>query len=110
MRIKTLAIVMISAMSLFTAFYWITDPARREAAYQTQIKELLAYGAEVFKPADPQFPDRAGCASCHGIDGTGGQVGTTGRLAPNLLGPAAGSRATCRGLRAILPRTAQNDS
>ncbi len=84
MRIKTLAIVLISAMSLFTAFYWVTDPARREAAYQTQIKELVAYGAEVFKPADPQFPDRAGCASCHGIDGTGGQVGTTGRLAPNL--------------------------
>lgn len=84
MRIKTLAVVLISAMSLFTAFYWITDPARRESAYQTQIKELLAYGAEVFKPADPQFPDQAGCASCHGIDGTGGQVGTTGRLAPNL--------------------------
>jgi cytochrome c553 len=84
MRIKTLAVVLISAMSLFTAFYWITDPARREAAYQTQIKELLAYGAEVFMPADPQFPDHAGCASCHGIDGTGGQVGTTGRLAPNL--------------------------
>jgi mono/diheme cytochrome c family protein len=84
MRIKMLGIVLMSAMSLFTAFYWITDPARRETAYQTQIKELLAYGEEIFKPADPQFPDRAGCASCHGVDGTGGQVGTTGRLAPNL--------------------------
>ena len=84
MRIKLLGIVLMSAMSLFTAFYWITDSARREAAYQTQIKELLAYGEEIFKPADPQFPDRAGCASCHGVDGTGGQVGTTGRLAPNL--------------------------
>lgn len=84
MRIKTVAIVLISAMALFTAFYWITDPARREAAYQTQIKELVVYGAEIFKPADPQFPNRAGCASCHGVDGTGGQVGNTGRLAPNL--------------------------
>ncbi len=84
MRIKTVAIVLISAMSLFTAFYWLTDPARREAAYQTQIKELLTYGEEVFKPADAQFPDRAGCAGCHGIDGTGGQVGNTGRQAPNL--------------------------
>lgn len=84
MRIKTVAIVLVSAMALFTAFYWITDPARREAAYQTQIKELVAYGAEIFKPADPQFPNRAGCASCHGVDGTGGQVGNTGRLAPNL--------------------------
>lgn len=84
MRIKTVAIVLISAMSLFTAFYWLTDSARREAAFQTQIKELLAYGEEIFKPADIQFPERAGCADCHGVDGTGGQVGKTGRLAPNL--------------------------
>ena len=84
MRIKTLGIVLISALSLFTAFYWLTDPARREDAFDTQIEELLAYGEEVFKPADPEFPDRAGCASCHGLDGTGGQVGNTGRQAPNL--------------------------
>lgn len=84
MRIKMLGIVLMSAMSLFTAFYWLTDTARRETAYQTQIKELLVYGEEIFKPADPQFPDRAGCASCHGVDGTGGEVGKTGRMAPNL--------------------------
>jgi mono/diheme cytochrome c family protein len=84
MRIKTVAIVLISAMALFTAFYWLTDAARRQAAYDSQFEELLAYGEEVFKPADTAFPDRAGCASCHGIDGTGGQVGTTGRRAPNL--------------------------
>ena len=84
MRIKTLGIVLISALSLFTAFYWLTDSARREDAYQTQNDELLAYGEEVFKPDDPAFPDRAGCAGCHGIDGTGGEVRNTGRLAPNL--------------------------
>jgi mono/diheme cytochrome c family protein len=84
MRIKTLGIVLITALSLFTAFYWLTDLARREDAFDTQVEELLAYGEEVFKPDDPEFPDRAGCANCHGIDGTGGQVGTTGRQAPNL--------------------------
>jgi mono/diheme cytochrome c family protein len=84
MRIKTLGIVIISALSLFTAFYWLTDSARREDAYKTQNEELLAYGEEVFKPDDPAFPDRAGCASCHGIDGTGGKVRNTERLAPNL--------------------------
>ena len=84
MRIKTLGIVIITALSLFTAFYWITDPARREDAYKTQNADLVAYGMEVFKLADPQFPDRAGCAGCHGVDGTGGEVGKTGRLAPNL--------------------------
>ena len=81
MRIKTLGIVLISALSLFTAFYWLTDRARREDAYQTQINELLAYAEEVFKPDDRAFPDRAGCAGCHGLDGTGGQVRDTGRLA-----------------------------
>ncbi|HET7082950.1 MAG TPA: hypothetical protein VFJ00_04495, partial [Candidatus Limnocylindria bacterium] len=84
MRIKTLGIVLISALSLFTAFYWLTDPARREDAFDTQVEELLAYGEEVFKPTDLAFPDRAGCAECHGIDGTGGEVGKTGRMAPNL--------------------------
>jgi mono/diheme cytochrome c family protein len=88
MRIKTLAAVLITAMALFTAFYWLTDSSRREDAYTTQISELVAYGEEVFKVSDPQFPDRAGCAACHGADGTGGQVGDTGRLAPNLRSPS----------------------
>jgi mono/diheme cytochrome c family protein len=84
MRIKTLAVVIMSAIGLFTAFYWITDPARREAAYQTQIKDLVAYGEEMFGPNTPANDHTANCAGCHGPDGTGGPVGTTGRMAPNL--------------------------
>ena len=84
MRVKTLGIVLISAMSLFTAFYWLTDPARREATYQTQIKELVAYWQEMFGPPTAANDHAANCAGCHGADGTGGPVGTTGRLAPNL--------------------------
>jgi mono/diheme cytochrome c family protein len=84
MRIKTLGIVLISALSLFTAFYWLTDPARRENEYQTQIKELVAYGEEMFGPNTPANDHTANCAACHGADGTGGKVGDTGRLAPNL--------------------------
>jgi hypothetical protein len=38
MRIKTLGIVLISALSLFTAFYWVTDPARREHEFAAQNK------------------------------------------------------------------------
>ncbi|MDP9467150.1 MAG: cytochrome c [Chloroflexota bacterium] len=82
MRIKTLGVVLVSAMSLFTAFYWLTDGARREARFETQIEELLAYGEEVFGPSADDTT--ANCAACHGADGTGGQVGTTGRTAPNL--------------------------
>lgn len=84
MRIKTLGIVLISALALFTAFYWLTDPARREGEYQSQIEELVAYGEEMFGDVTPANDHTANCAGCHGKDGTGGQVGETGRLAPNL--------------------------
>ena len=84
MRIKTLGIVLISALSLFTAFYWLTDPARREGEYQNQIKELVAYGEEMFGDVTPANDHTANCAGCHGKDGTGGPVGDTGRLAPDL--------------------------
>jgi mono/diheme cytochrome c family protein len=84
MRIKTLGIVLISALSLFTAFYWLTDPARREDAYKTQISELVAYGQQMFGPVTAANDHTAFCAKCHGKDGTGGPVGDTGRMAPNL--------------------------
>jgi cytochrome c553 len=84
MRIKTLGIVLISALSLFTAFYWLTDPARREDAYKTQVSELVAYGQQMFGPPTEANDHTAFCAKCHGKDGTGGPVGDTGRLAPNL--------------------------
>lgn len=84
MRIKTLAAVLITAMALFTAFYWLTDTARRENEYRTQLSELVAYGEEMFGPNTPANDHTADCAACHGADGTGGPVGDTGRLAPNL--------------------------
>lgn len=84
MRIKTLGIVLISALSLFTAFYWLTDPGRRDGEYQNQIKELVAYGEEMFGDVTPANDHTANCAACHGKDGMGGPVGDTGRLAPNL--------------------------
>jgi mono/diheme cytochrome c family protein len=84
MRFKTLGIVLLSAMALFTAFYWITDPGRRNTAYDDQFKALVAYGQEMFGPPTAGNANTANCASCHGADGTGGEVGKSGRLAPNL--------------------------
>lgn len=84
MRFKTLGIVLLSAMALFTAFYWISDPGRRNSAYVNQFTELVAYGKEMFGPPTAGNANTANCASCHGADGTGGQVGKSGRLAPNL--------------------------
>jgi len=82
MRIKTLAVFLITAMSLFTVFYWLTDSARRQATFDKQIEELIAYGEVVFGPSKDDTT--ANCAACHGADGRGGEVGDTGRLAPNL--------------------------
>jgi mono/diheme cytochrome c family protein len=84
MRIKTLGIVLIRALSLFTAFYWVTDPARREHEFVAQNEELVAYGQVMFGDVTPENDHTANCAKCHGKDGTGGPVGDTGRLAPNL--------------------------
>lgn len=50
MRFKTLGIVLVSAMALFTAFYWITDPARRDTRYEDQFADLLTYGEDMFAP------------------------------------------------------------
>jgi len=84
MRIKTLGVVLISALSLFTAFYWLTDPSRREDEFKAQNAELVAYGLEMFGDVTDENDHTAFCAKCHGADGTGGPVGDTGRLAPNL--------------------------
>ncbi|MEX1072183.1 MAG: c-type cytochrome [Chloroflexota bacterium] len=79
MRAKTLGVVLITAMSLFTAFYWLTDSARRQASFDRQVEELLAYGEEMFGPSDDDTT--ANCAACHGADGRSTEEGTIG---PNL--------------------------
>lgn len=167
MTFKTLAVVLLVAMGLFTAFYWLTDASRREATFEEQQAELVALGKEYFGPdnetfnvnvsaagfdpatitipenatiglvntagqdleatgtgahpfalpipsgttgtarfqslgvttvtidgvpgslevtAGPEFlnPAAANCARCHGPDGMGGPIGTTGVIAPNL--------------------------
>jgi len=79
MLIKTLGVFLVTALALFTAFYWLTDSARREATFDRQVEELVAYGEVVFGPS----PDdtTADCASCHGADGRSTEEGTIG---PNL--------------------------
>ena len=85
MRIKTLAVVLIGAMALFTAFYWLTDAARRDATYKAQIQDLVAYGQQLFGPPTAANLNTANCARCHGPDGHGGVIPNLGgRRAPNL--------------------------
>jgi len=84
MTAKTLGVLLVSVLAIFTAFYWITDTQRRDDRYTELQTELVEYGTIVFGPPSDEHPATANCAQCHGPDGTGGQVGNTGAQAPNL--------------------------
>src|SRR5919106_738592 len=84
MRAKTLGVFLMIGLAFFVGVYWVTDLQRRDAAFQEVQSELLTYGEELFGPTTPDVPVTANCAQCHGADGTGGEVGDTGRRAPNL--------------------------
>lgn len=85
MRLKTLAVVLVTAISAFTMLYWLTDSPRREALGAEHAEELLHFG-EVIYSDDPSEPAAAGCARCHGPDGEGGAIPNDrdGRSAPSL--------------------------
>jgi mono/diheme cytochrome c family protein len=83
-RAKTLGVFLVIGLAFFTAIYWVSDASLREARFEEDNADLLAYGQELFGPATPENQVTANCARCHGADGTGGEVGDTGRRAPNL--------------------------
>ena len=82
MRLKTLGVVLITALAAFTMLYWVTDTSRRESVAVSQEEELLEFGEVIFSD-NPAEPAAAGCAQCHGADGTGGEPGAQ-VVGPNL--------------------------
>ena len=74
MRLKTLGVVLVTALSVFTMVYWFTDNMRRDAVAVEQEEELLEFGEVIFSD-NPAEPAAAGCAQCHGPDGMGGEEG-----------------------------------
>ena len=85
MRLKTLGVLLVTALAAFTMLYWFTDTMRREAVVKQQEEELLEFGAVIFSN-DPTQPAAAGCARCHGPEGEGGPIPNDpdGRQAPSL--------------------------
>jgi mono/diheme cytochrome c family protein len=85
MRLKTLAVLLIVALAAFTMLYWFTDPSRRDALATEHDEELLHFGEIIFSDNEAE-PAAAGCARCHGEDGTGGEIpnDAAGRTAPSL--------------------------
>ena len=93
MRLKTLGVIIVTALSAFTLLYWITDTSRRESIAVAHDEELLEYGKVIFS-ADPAEPAAAGCANCHGAEGTGGEAGAA------VVGPNLHSRGLADKIRA----------
>jgi mono/diheme cytochrome c family protein len=83
MRLKTLGVIVVTALALFTVFYWVTDPSRLADRQAQETKDMLAYGERVFAN-NKTDASAAQCARCHGDNGQGGPVPGTKNLAPNL--------------------------
>jgi mono/diheme cytochrome c family protein len=85
MRIKTLGVLLVTILAAFTMLFWFTDGARRDSIAAAQEEELLHFGEIIFSD-DATEPAAAGCARCHGADGTGGEIPNDpdGRRAPSL--------------------------
>lgn len=93
MRLKTLGVILTTALAVFTMFFWVTDDARREAIGAEHDEELLHFGEIVFSD-DPSEPAAAGCARCHGADGSGGDADAI------VIGPSLRSRSIADKLQA----------
>lgn len=93
MRLKTLGVLLVTALAAFTMIYWITDEPRRETVATSQEEELLHFGEIIFSN-NPAEPAAAGCAQCHGADGTGGEPGAA------VIGPNLHSRSLADKLKA----------
>ena len=61
MRLKTLGVVLVTALAAFTMLYWVTDNGRRDEIAVSQEDELLEFGKVIFSN-DPAEPAAAGCA------------------------------------------------
>lgn len=85
MRLKTLGVLLVTALAAFTMLYWLTDGIRRDVIAVEQEEGLLHFG-EVIYSEDPSEPAAAGCARCHGVEGEGGEIPNDpdGRSAPSL--------------------------
>lgn len=92
MRLKTLGVILVTAMAAFTMLYWVTDDARRAAIGAEHEEELLHFGEIIFSD-DASEPAAAGCAQCHGADGTGGAADA------RVIGPNLHSRSIADKLR-----------
>jgi mono/diheme cytochrome c family protein len=90
MRLKTLGVLITTALALFTMLYWLTDEDRRASREAEQHETLIHYGNELFGAPTPEIEFTANCAQCHGPEGRGGDADALG-IAPSLRSPGQAS-------------------
>jgi mono/diheme cytochrome c family protein len=85
MRLKSLAVILMTLLAAVTMLLWFTDLSRRESLGTEHEEELLHFGEVIYSESETE-PAAAGCARCHGEDGTGGPIPNDpdGRSAPSL--------------------------
>ena len=52
MRLKTLGVIIVTALSAFTLLYWITDTSRRESIAVAHDEELLLLATITPRPGE----------------------------------------------------------
>ena len=79
------ALVLLVISAIGPLVYWLNEPSRQAGAVDEFDRKAVSRGRSLFLPTDsPEHGAHFGCATCHGLDGSGG-------VAPYTLTEADGS-------------------
>lgn len=67
------ALVLLVIAAIGPLVYWLNEPSRQAGAIEEFDRKAVERGRVLFLPTDsPEHGAKFGCATCHGIDGSGG--------------------------------------
>jgi mono/diheme cytochrome c family protein len=67
------ALVLLVISAVGPLVYWLNEPSRQAGAIDEFDRKAVSRGRSLFLPTDsPEHGAHFGCATCHGIDGSGG--------------------------------------
>ena len=70
-----IAVVLLAVVALGLPAYWVREAGREKVSIVGFDRRAAARGKNLFQPTDsPKHGAHFGCATCHGIDGGGGQA------------------------------------
>ena len=67
------ALVLLVISAIGPLVYWLNEPSRQAGAIEEFDRKAVSRGRSLFLPTDsPEHGAHFGCATCHGLDGSGG--------------------------------------